>query len=467
MIEFKNVSFRYADSDFGVTNINLHIKKGECVILAGPSGNGKTTLLRLVNGLAPEYYKGELCGELRINGRVMDKQPLWERSKLVGSVFQDPKSQFFSSQLEGEIAFGCENYGFLWKEIVSRTDAAIDRLKLEPLRKRPLDVISSGERQRTAVASVYALGPLVYACDEPAANLDEQGMKELLSVFVWLKEKGYTLLIAEHRLSWLMGLADRLIYIKDGRILWEKTPKELALCPAEEILRQGLRAVALPPLEENSLNTASTESNMQPPVLTVKELGCRRGGRWLWKNIAFEARQGQIIAITGHNGAGKTTFAKIVTGLERPQSGSIFVFGKKAGGRRRRGQCWYGSNDTGTQFFTNSVTEELLLGLKRTAKVLEEARSLLKVLGLYKYKDDHPAVLSGGQKQRLAIACGLLSGRKILVFDEPTSGLDGANMLLIAQVFKQAARQNKTILIVTHDQELISACCNRLWRMDR
>ena len=233
MIQFEHVNFQYADSDAGVTDICLHVRKGECVVLTGPSGNGKTTLIRLVNGLAPAFYMGRFSGRLRIDGKDRSDEPLWERGKTVGSVFQDPGSQFFSSEMPGEVAFSCENYGFPHEKIVLQTDAAIRKFHLEHLRIRPLDVLSSGEKQRTAVASIYALNPPVYVCDEPTANLDGKGIEELREVLQSLKQEGCTLLIAEHRLYWLMDLADRFVYVRDGAVQWERTPEQMRCLPSE------------------------------------------------------------------------------------------------------------------------------------------------------------------------------------------------------------------------------------------
>lgn len=175
---------------------------------------------------------------------------------------------------------------------------------------------------------------------------------------------------------------------------------------------------------------------------------------------------GRVTALTGRNGAGKTTLAKILAGLERPSRGEIRIHGRKASPAQRRKHCWYSANDTGTQFFTNSVSEELLLGLPRTQAVLDRARALLRRFALYAYKDAHPAILSGGQKQRLAIACGLISGREILLLDEPTSGLDGGNMRIIADALRAEADHGKTVLVITHDGELIRACCDSQWKLE-
>ena len=192
MINLQNVSFQYADSTYGVTNINLTIKAGECVVLTGKSGCGKTTITRLINGLAPKYYKGTIKGSIRIAGKDIEMMPSYDISKIVGSIFQDPQRQFFSSELEGEIAFGCENYGFSKYEIQKRTRDAIHEMKLESIGKTTLDLLSSGEKQRTAIASVYAMHPKVFVFDEPTANMDKDGIVQMKSILMQLKKAGHT-----------------------------------------------------------------------------------------------------------------------------------------------------------------------------------------------------------------------------------------------------------------------------------
>lgn len=345
MIRFDHVNFQYADSDAGVTDICLHVRKGECVVLTGPSGNGKTTLVRLVNGLAPAFYTGRFSGCIQIDGKDRSGEPLWKRGKTVGSVFQDPGSQFFSSEMPGEVAFSCENYGFPHEKIVLQTDAAIRKFHLEHLRSYSLDVLSSGEKQRTAVASVYALNPPVYVCDEPTANLDGKGIEELREVLQSLKQEGCTLLIAEHRLSWLMDLADRFVYIRDGAVQWERTPEQMRRLSSETLEQLELRVV-----RQYRSTRLSPPIGIGTPILSLQGLSCKRRNHTIWENLNLVAWVGQIIAITGRNGAGKTTLAKIVTGLERPSKGSIFLHGRKTSPAQRRKNCWYSSNDTGTQF---------------------------------------------------------------------------------------------------------------------
>ena len=270
MIELTRASFQYENSDRGVQDISLSVKSGECVVLTGLSGCGKTTVTRLVNGLAPSYYPGAFSGIVKIDGKDISRLSTWEIGRLVGSVFQDPKSQFFSSELAGEVAFPCENYGLSAREIRERTDAAIEALKLSHLKDRAVDILSSGEKQRAAIASVYAMKPKVFVCDEPTANLDAAGTRQLAQTLRQLKAQGFTLLIAEHRIDWLMGIADRFLYLRDGRIAAEYTPEDLLLLPEADILGMGLRS----PHEEKCLSAPSVLDE-SPAVLRTAGLSKR------------------------------------------------------------------------------------------------------------------------------------------------------------------------------------------------
>jgi energy-coupling factor transport system ATP-binding protein len=199
-VELRNVSFSYGNGGEALRGVNLCIKAGECVVLMGRSGCGKTTITRIINGLAPEHYGGVLTGSLWINGEAAETLPLRRRAAIMGSVFQDPRSQFFSGELAGEVAFTAENLGFPAKEIRERTDRAIRAMGLDYIGHTPLDLLSAGETQKVAIASLWAASPGIFVFDEPSANLDEEASRQLALLMGELKSRGHTLVAAEHPL---------------------------------------------------------------------------------------------------------------------------------------------------------------------------------------------------------------------------------------------------------------------------
>ena len=204
--------------------MNLSIKEGEVVVLTGPSGGGKSTLTRVINGLVPYFYEGELSGEVYLLGKNLADLPSWERGRFVGNVFQDPRSQFFANEVAGEIAFGCENYGFSHDDIVKQVARTAAELQISNLLEEKVRYLSYGMRQRVAIASAKAIDPPVYVMDEPSANLDMKATVGLADLIQKLKSQGKTILIAEHRLYYLQKIADRIIYLQDGKIVSEFSP---------------------------------------------------------------------------------------------------------------------------------------------------------------------------------------------------------------------------------------------------
>ncbi|MDR0388079.1 MAG: ABC transporter ATP-binding protein [Treponema sp.] len=441
MIELRGVCFSYASDvihDDGTArepilrDINLRIETGECVVLTGRSGNGKTTLTRVINGLAPSYYGGTLTGSVLIDGKPLCGMASWERARIIGNVFQDPQSQFFSGELADEVAFACENLGFPLAEIRRRTDDVIRDMNLEYLRHTPLDVLSSGMMQQAAIASVRSVSPAIYIFDEPSANLDEKASLRLAEIFADLKKQGNTLVIAEHRLSYLMDIADRVVYLEHGCLAVEHHPAELKKMSIEQCRAKGLRSperISLPHLPSPAGVIKKPGETLS---IEARDISYRIKNKTILSGISLRAFPGMITAITGRNGVGKTSLGKILCGLAGESGGMVLLREKAANRRKRAAAVWYSANNTNSQFITHSVTEEILLLSPRDPERLEAARVILKGLGLYEYRDSHPATLSGGQKLRLSLACGIFSGRDICIFDEPTSGLAGAGLLTVS-----------------------------------
>ncbi len=471
MVELKNVSFRYGSSErqeYGENSlygIDLTIQEGEMILLTGPSGCGKTTILRLINGLIPHFYPGTVEGEVLIDGKAVVKQELYETALRVGTVFQNPRSQFYNIDTTGELAFGCENRGLPEEQIYQRIDHTVSHFAIEKLMDRSIFRLSDGEKQKIACASVDVAGAEIILLDEPSANLDYESTLALRDLIRQWRNQGKTIIAAEHRIAYLWDLIDRAVIMRSGRIIRELKKEEANAMGPDELIRMGLRSVVqeapsdigLPlflecdkPLKLKDFRL--TYSGTTKPVVAISDL-------------SFAA--GEITAITGANGAGKTSLLSCVCGLEKRCKGTL-EFEKRTYDRKGRQKlCFMVMQDTGNQLFTESVLEEVLISLpKNTKNEKENAIEILRKLDLEPFLDRHPQSLSGGQKQRLAIACALASGRRILLLDEPTSGLDYAHMMETASLLKQLQGMGTTILVVTHDSELIHACCTRQYNAD-
>ncbi|MBO4712789.1 MAG: ABC transporter ATP-binding protein [Fibrobacter sp.] len=443
-ITLKNVSFSYTDSidDAVLKDINLQIASGECVVLAGESGSGKTTISKLINGLIPLYQSGTMAGDVLLGDKNTADMTLAEISRYVGSVFQNPRSQFFNVDTDGEIAFGCENMGVAPEEIRQRVEKTVQDFHLESLLGRNIFHLSGGEKQKIACASVSATGPEIFVLDEPSANLDLKTVSDLAGIIAHWKAAGKTVVIVEHRIHYLRNIADRICYVKDGRIAEEWTPAELEAKGAGFAANLGLRCMNLEQLSEITVSQELNESASE--MLVFNDIKFAYNSKFPILDIpSFTLPRGQITAVIGHNGAGKSTLAQLIT---------------------RKYGAYLIMQDVNHQLFTESVLEEILLGMDPQNKNV--ALEILDGLNLKKYADEHPMALSGGQKQRVAIGSGVSSDREIVVFDEPTSGLDYRQMLAVSKTLQKLVQQQKTLLVITHDPEFILNCCDNVIRME-
>lgn len=456
MIRLENVSYSYAEGQTdSLHNISLHIKKGECILLCGASGCGKTTLTRLINGLIPHFFPGKLSGEIRVDGRNTITTEIATLSDIVGTVFQNPRTQFFNTDTDSELVFGLENRSVPREQMKQRLCELTEDLHLEHLRGRSIFALSGGEKQKTAFSSVYASEPKILVFDEPSSNLDAAAIEELAELIAKAKSEGKTIIISEHRLWYLMNLADRVVFLRDGMLEKDLSIADFCSIPSDEIEAMGLRCRNLKEIMVRKSSVHLTENH-----LDVKNLHVRHGKQSILKDISFSAQGGEIIAIVGANGVGKTTLARTLCGLQKEVSGSITLSGEKLSSKKRK-QCSYMvMQDVGHQLFTDSVWEECQLGIQKpdTAQI-EYALNLLELI---QYKDRHPLSLSGGQKQRLAVAVSLLCKRKVLVFDEPTSGLDLSSMKEVGKLTKELSQHGGILLIITHDIEFMTHICSRI-----
>ena len=461
MIDIKNASFRYK-SDVaagGIKNINISIPDGQTVVLCGESGCGKTTLTRLINGLIPHYYDGELSGAVTIDGCSVSEQPLYNTAKLVGSVFQNPRSQFFNVDTTSELSFGCENLGMAKEAILQKLNKTVSSLKIENLLNRSIFELSGGEKQKISCGGAFMMEPRVFVLDEPSSNLDSDAIADLRETVEYLKSIGKTIVLSEHRLYYLRGIADRYIYMKNGEISGDYTAEQFDCISDAERRRMGLRTSKLSALtffEEPAPSVASARlSNFRFSYKNAPET---------LKIVSADIPFGGIVGIIGHNGAGKSTFSRCFCGLEK-RCGTVTVNGASYRSRERLNKCYMVMQEVGHQLFTERVLDEVLISM--TEEDEKKAADILKRLDLASLSDRHPASLSGGQKQRLAVASAIAAERPVIFLDEPTSGLDYKHMMEVARLLKKLRESGKTIYVITHDPELICECCSDIIHLEK
>ncbi|WP_289139886.1 ABC transporter ATP-binding protein [uncultured Brevibacillus sp.] len=460
MITLQNVQFEYQSGKPLLQDIDLHIKRGECVCITGPSGSGKTTLGRILNGLIPHFYEGHVTGDITIDGQSTQSLPIWEWSKKIGSVFQDPKSQFFTSIVQDELAFELENYGIERPIIRQRLEEVITQKNLQAIRHQNVMSLSSGQKQKVAIAATQLIEPPIFVMDEPSANLDLSSTQILHDELVALKRQGKTIVVVEHRLYYLMDIVDRIIYMENGRITKMFTPDELQNMSSYAIRQLGLRSPSLQTGEVNRWSLPEPEPKILIEKLTVRH---PRAKDFVLQNVNLTLRTHEVTALIGKNGAGKTTLARTLIGLTKEKSGKIFLDGRPLNGKQRMKDIWFVMQDTVYQLFTDSVWNELLLHQKGSEDV---ASRLLRELDLWHLKDHHPATLSGGEKQRLVLAIGLMHKASIFILDEPTSGLDGMNLQRVINIIHQLVKPSCHVLVITHDHELVAGACQRIIQLE-
>jgi len=500
-VRFEDFSFRYnSQKEPTLKNITVTIEKGEKVLVIGPSGSGKSTFGHCINGLAPFSYKGEVTGKLEVFGKDASKLGIFGLSKHVGTVLQDSDCQFIGLTVGEDIAFSMENECIetgIMKQRVLSSAASVDMDKF--LESNPYQ-LSGGQKQRVSLAGVMVDEVEILLFDEPLANLDPATGKYAIELIDDLqKQTGKTVIIIEHRLEDALHRgADRILLFDDGRIIADMRPSEFLASglPVKHGIREPLFVSALKKAgcsireQDNIINISSlniephaekllkwvrgpAETPVREPdgeLLEVRDLAFSyKSGIKAIKNISFNVRKGEMVAVIGKNGAGKSTLSKLICGMERPDSGTIAFEGRDITGdtiKERSLRIGFAMQNPNHMICRTMIADEVALGLKARKvaedEIQERVEKTLKICGLYPFRKWPVAALSYGQKKRVTIASILVLEPRMLILDEPTAGQDYRHYTEIMEFLKELNENNGiTIMMITHDMHLALEYTNR------
>ena len=435
--------YRYApDQTWALDGVDLAVAAGEIVLIEGESGSGKSTLLRLLGGLAPAFHGGEADGDGSVGGLDLRSAHPAELARTAGSLFQDPEVQAVMAEPVRDVAFGLQCHGRPAAGILPAARDALARLQSEHLAGRRIDELSSGERQRVALAAVLAPEPSVLLLDEPTAQLDDDAACELVGELRRLADAGLAIVLAEHRRDRVGHLADRVVAMRAGRIV---APGEAApLAPLSRPRAEGL------------------------PLLRFASLDALRGDRVIVADAAGAIPAGGVAALVGRNGGGKSTLLRTLAGLEGRDVGAIAADGVELAGQppeRRVPLIGFVPQDPGRLMLRDTVREEILLGPTVNGLPHAAAERAIAELDLVALLDRDPRTCSVGERERIAIAATLALDPRVLLLDEPTRGMDPRHRAGLAAAVRAHAARGGCAIVATHDLELARACADRRWEI--
>lgn len=501
IIEFKDFSFQYrVQAEPTVKNINLSIYEGEKVLIVGPSGSGKSTLSHCINGLIPFFYDGKITGQLNINGNDATKMNIFELSKVVGTVLQDPDSQFIGLTVGEDIAFKLENYCVSQDEMIDKVDKSAKLVNIKnELQSSPYK-LSGGQKQRVTLAGVTVDEVKILLFDEPLASLDPATGESAIELIDKIqKQNNKTAIIVEHRLEDVLHCdVDRVIVMDKGEIIADTTIDEII---RKDILRKvGIRE----PLYLTALRYADCEINNilnlknidtlelgeykeklkdwyenievyendenQNPILELDNINFSYNNeKQILKNVSFKITKGDMAAIVGRNGAGKSTISKLICGFYKPTSGKILFDGKDIVDdtiKERSQKIGFIMQNPNQMISKTMVYDEVAFGLKirglSDSQIKERVYEILKICGLYGYRNWPISALSFGQKKRVTIASILVLNPDMIILDEPTAGQDFKHYTEIMEFLVDLNKKGVTILMVTHDMHLMLEYTNKV-----
>lgn len=447
-LEIESLRYEGSERD-ALKDLSLTLMPGKSYVLTGLSGCGKSSLIRAITGLIPTVYPGELKGQISLKGKPVEAYAPGTLFQQLSYVFQDPASQFYATIVEDELALVGEQLGMPRERLLERIEDVCQQLDLSALRRKHIFDLSGGEKQRVCIAAALIYDTDLLLFDEPSASLDADATAKLANILSQLKARGKTLLIVEHRLSYLYELCDELIVMEEGRIQGQYTQDHMT----EGLEKQlGLRQFTPRPLKASAAPLAPEA----PVLLSLQDLQITRKGFAYPHPVHCQLKEGEVMAVIGRNGVGKSTFMAQLSGL-LPLKGHC-SFGRSKRQRLRQSSSLV--QDLDCQIFFDKVENELIhsdLG-QRDIRAL---KPLLLSIDLWEKRTHHPQTLSMGEKQRLMLSVILSQDAKLALVDEPTAGLDYQRMKASAALL-QAAAARHPIILVTHDLELIGAVANSI-----
>ncbi len=502
-ITIRNLSFYYRNSnDKALDSINLDVYSGEFVAVMGRSGAGKSTLCRCLNGIIPNFQKGDMVGDIQIFGEPIKEKKIFEIAQNVGLVFQDFESQLFSTNVELEVAFCPENLAVPREEIANRVKSALQIVGLTGFEKRQPYTLSGGEKQRLAIASVISGKPKILVLDEPTTDLDPKGRYDVLNTIRSLVNENMSVLIVEHEVEDIID-SDRVIILDKGRIVTSGKTRDI-ISDIQLLENHGIRPPQVAKLFKSAFNSTEIpitaesayeiykqkidtlisedmykkrlvldeqkKKNYNDVIISVKGLRYSYPeSEEILNGIDLEIRQGEFVAIIGQNGSGKTTLAKHFNGLLKPTEGIVYCSGKDT---RKMSISELGKTvgfvfqNPDHQIFASSVREELSFGPKNfnfsPQEISENISQALKAVHLEGYEDFDPFTLTKGERQRVAVASILACKPKVLILDEPTTGLDYLQQKSMMELLKSLNNNGHTIIIITHSLWIVAEYAHRV-----
>lgn len=492
IISFKNFNFKYENlKSYTLKNINLDIESGEKILIAGPSGSGKSTLAHCINGLIPFTYKGSINGELVVEGFKPYEKSIYEVSNYVGTIMQDQDAQFVGLSVGEDVAFSYENNNVPIAEMHSGVKNALNRVGMLPFINETPHSLSGGEKQKVSIAGILTTNAHIMLFDEPLANLDPASTSKALDIIDSIHNNGEkTVIVVEHRIEDVIAHNyDKIVLMEAGEIVAIGAPDDILasdLLPKyglrEPLYLEVLKKCGIKLTKEDKISKIENSikykdillkeySNLKPekksikkaPILSLENISFKyyKDDPYNIKNVSFNINKGELLAVLGNNGAGKSTIMKIICGINKNKEGNLLLNGKninKLSIKKRAEAIGYVMQNPNHMITKNLIFDEVAFGLKNSgfsnAEISEKVEETLKICGLHAYRNWPISALSYGQKKRVTIASILVMDPKVIILDEPTAGQDHRNYVAFMKFLELLKKRDISIVIITHDMHL-------------